>query len=241
LLRDPGIVGSTAVEGRRLAALGKGQQTVVDQVVAALKARAHVDRPGDRHHIERQEIGDLVEQLEGVAPLPVHLVDESDDRHVAQAADLEELAGLGLDALGRIQHHDRRIDRGQGAVGVLTEVLVTRGVQEVEGEALVLEGHDRGGHRDTPGLLDLHPVGTGAPPLPAGPDRPGHADRPAQKQKLFGQGGFAGVRVGDDRKGPPPAGGLGRGVQGRRFLSGKGHGRRYSTAVRRPIGSAPID
>ena len=39
-------------------------------------------------------VGDLVEQLERVAALAVDLVDEGDDRHVAQAADLEQLARL---------------------------------------------------------------------------------------------------------------------------------------------------
>jgi hypothetical protein len=56
--------------------------------------------------------------LEAGAAFAVHLVDESDDRHRAQAADLEQLAGLRLDALGRVDHHDRRIDGGERAVGV---------------------------------------------------------------------------------------------------------------------------
>ena len=41
----------------------------------------------------------LVEQLEGVARGAVALVHEREDRHAAAAADLEELARLGLDAL----------------------------------------------------------------------------------------------------------------------------------------------
>ena len=46
----------------------------------------------------------------GLAAVAVHLVDEGEDRDAAQAADLEELARLRLDALGGVdQHH--------GAVG----------------------------------------------------------------------------------------------------------------------------
>jgi hypothetical protein len=76
---------------------------------------------------------------------------KGDNRHVAQAAVLEELAGLLLDApsapLGR-----RRVapsptlprergregwgDRGQGAIGVLAEILVARSVEQVEGQPL---------------------------------------------------------------------------------------------------------
>ena len=84
---------------------------------------------------------DLVEQLERVAALAVHLVDERRDRHVAQAADLEQLAGLGLDALRGVDHHDGRVDRGQRAVRVLAEVLVARRVEQVERAVRVVERH----------------------------------------------------------------------------------------------------
>ena len=47
----------------------------------------------------------------------------------------------------------------RGAVGVLREVLVAGGVQDVDAEALVLELHHGGGDGDAPLLLDLHPVG----------------------------------------------------------------------------------
>jgi hypothetical protein len=70
----------------------------------------------------------------GIAALAVDLVDEGDDRHVAQAADLEQLARLRLDALGGVEHHDGRVDRGQGAVGVFREVLVAGRVEQVEGD-----------------------------------------------------------------------------------------------------------
>jgi hypothetical protein len=52
------------------------------------------------------------------AALAVEFVDKGDDRHVARAADLEELAGLLLDALGGVQDHHCAVDRGQRAVGV---------------------------------------------------------------------------------------------------------------------------
>src|SRR5690349_20050192 len=38
------------------------------------------DRPGDRRTVERERLLDLVEQVEWVAALPVHLADEGHDR-----------------------------------------------------------------------------------------------------------------------------------------------------------------
>jgi hypothetical protein len=65
---------------------------------------------------------DLGDDLEGVAALAVHLVAEGQDGEVAQAADLEELAGLGFDALGAVDDHDGGVHGRERAVGVLGEV-----------------------------------------------------------------------------------------------------------------------
>lgn len=69
------------------------------KVEQALELAAHADGPHLWADVERQHVGDLVQRLERIAPLAVNLVDEGDDRDRAQAADLEQLAGLRLDAL----------------------------------------------------------------------------------------------------------------------------------------------
>ena len=61
---------------------------------------------------------------------------------------LEEFACLLPDPLGVVEHLHGAVDRGQGAVGVLPEILVARCVQQVESEPLVLEAHHRRGDRD---------------------------------------------------------------------------------------------
>ena len=124
--------------------------------------------------------------------------------NVAQAADLEQLSGPRLDALGGVDHHDGGIDRGQRAVGVFGKVLVARRVQKVEHQILEFEGHHRGDDGDAALALDLHPVGTGVAPLALGLDLAGQIDRAAEQQQFFGQRGLAGVGMRDDRKGPPP-------------------------------------
>ena len=113
------------------------------EVEAAREGDAFAQRPQHRGHVEREAVGDLVHDRERAEAVAVDLVDEGDDRDVAQAADLEEFERLRLDALGGVDHHDRGVDRGQRAVGVLGEVLVARRVEQVEGQA-------RGTRRSSP-------------------------------------------------------------------------------------------
>ena len=208
LLRGAGL-GATAFE-QADAAIG--------DVVGADEIAAAADRPGHRRGVERQRLLDFVEQIEGVAALAVHLVDEGDDGDVAQAADLEQLSRARLDALRGVDHHDGGIDRGQRAIGVFGEVLVAGRVQKIEDEALEFEGHHRGDDRNAALALDLHPVGAGVAPLALGLDLAGEIDGAAEQQQLLGQRGLAGVGVGDDGKGAPA----------RHFVCERRAGRRFS-------------
>ena len=64
---------------------------------------------------------------------------------------------------------------------------MARRVEQVEGQAVPLEGHHRRGDRDAPLPLHLHPVRPGAPLFAARLDRAGHLDRAAEQQQLLGQ------------------------------------------------------
>jgi hypothetical protein len=77
-----------------LLARREAHQLVVQQVDRRRGRLAHAERPGDRRAVDLQHRLDLLEQLERLAHLAVELVDEGDDRRVAQAADLEQLDGL---------------------------------------------------------------------------------------------------------------------------------------------------
>jgi hypothetical protein len=171
----------------------EAHQLVVQQVPDAAEGLAHAERPGDRRAVDLQHRLDLLEQLDRLAHLAVHLVHEGDDRRVAQAADFEQLDGLRFHALGGVDHHHGGVDRGQHAVGVLGEVLVARRVEQVDGVAAVLELHHRAGDRDAALLLHLHPVGGGVARALARLHRAGHQDRAAEQQQLLGQRGLARV------------------------------------------------
>ena len=180
-------------------------QAVGGKVVDAFELATHAGGPAHGTNVKLQLVGDLVQKAEDFAALAIDLVDEGDDGDVAQAADLEQLARLRLDALGRVDHHDGGIHRGQRAIGILAEILVPRRVEQVEGDgfpvARPLERHDRGGDGDAALLLDLHPVGAGAAIGPARLDLTGKVDRPPFQQQLFSERGLARVRVRDDGEG----------------------------------------
>ena len=196
---EPGIVGHLPFE--RTAVARWLTQDIAVQVVNAFELATHADRPTHRRDIEREHVGDLVEQFERRAPFAINLVDEGDDRHRPHAANLEQLARLRLDPLGCVDHHHRGINRSERAIGVFGEVFVARRVEQVEGHAVALEGHHRRGDRNAALLLDLHPVGSGAAVRPARLDFAGQVDGASEEQQLFGERGLTGVRMGDDRKG----------------------------------------
>ncbi len=138
----------------------------------------------------------------GVHPVPVELVDEGHDRGVAHPADLHELLRLGLDPLAAVDDHQRAVHGGEDPVGVLGEVLVAGGVQEVDLEGPVVELHDRRRDGDPPLLFDRHPVARRVPAGLPGLDGAGELDRPAEEEELFGQRRLSRVRVADDAEGP---------------------------------------
>ena len=206
---------------------------VVVEVIDAAEALAHADRPGHGGALHAQHGFDFVEQVDGLAAFAVELVDEGDDGRVAQAAHGEQLDGLRFDAVHRVDHHDRRVDGGEGAVGVFGEVFVARGVEQVDDAVAVGKLHHRRGDRDAALLFDFHPVGGGVAGGLAGADFAGDLDGAAEPQQLFGQRGLARVRVGDDREGAT-AGDL---------LDGCGHGLGAAiagkSAIIQGLGAAP--
>ena len=208
------------------------------QIVGASELGSAADRPCHRRSVEREGGGDLIQQFERIAGFAVHLVDEGDDGDVAQAADLEQLAGAFLDTLGGVDHHDGGIDRGERAVGVFREVLVAGRVEQVEDAAAVFEGHDGGDDRDAAFTLDGHPVGTGAAALALGADVAGKLDGTAGAKQVLGQGGLAGVGVGDDGEGAPAGdfGGERAGEVGHQGLSGRKKRRVGARRLRDHIG-----
>ena len=127
-------------------------------MVDTLEFTVATNRPSDGSGFDIQHFFDFIQQLDRVANITVHLVDEADDGRVAQAADVHQGDGAWLDTLTAIDHHQRAVHRGQGAIGVFREVFVAGGVQQVDHVLAVGELHHRGGDGNTALLFHCHPV-----------------------------------------------------------------------------------
>ena len=173
-----------------------------DQVHDALQARAHADRPGHRraldaeHAIRLRRAGRSASRPSRSSLLMKVMIGVSRRRHTSIS-----LIVRSSTPLAHVDHHQRRVDRGQHAVGVLAEVGVAGRVEQVDDAALVRELHHRAGHRDAALLFQRHPVGRRVARGLARLHRAGHLDRAAEQQQLLGQRGLAGVGVGNDREG----------------------------------------
>src|SRR5215470_17330846 len=66
-------------------------EAIGEKVITRPVIGCSTQRPQDRRSVERQRLLDLFHECEWMAPLAIELVDEGDDRDVAQPADLEEL------------------------------------------------------------------------------------------------------------------------------------------------------
>ena len=194
------------------------QQAVMQQIEDAAKALAHAERPRDRRAIDFQHRFDFLDQREPVAHFAVHLVDKRDDRRRTKPAHFEQLDRLRLDALGCVDHHHRRVDGGQHAIGVLREVLMPRRIEQIDRMTGVFELHDRARHRDAALLFHFHPVGCRVSRALARLDRTRELNGAAEQQQLFGQRRLACVRMGNDRE-RTSLRDVAQEVGGKRFLS----------------------
>ena len=174
-----------------------------NSVIDPAKFRAITKRPVAWCGMDAEHGLQFVEQGERRAGRAVELVDEGENRHPAAAADFEKLAGLWLDAFGRIDDHDRGIDGREHPVGVLGEILVARGVEQVDHVAVVVELQDSGGHRNAALLFQFHPIACRGPLVAARGDTAGQLHGPTVKEELFGQRRLARVRMRNDGEGAP--------------------------------------
>jgi hypothetical protein len=225
LRRDVGRQPLLRGDGRPAGGAGEADEVAALAVEHALEVTGDAHRPGQRGGLEAGAVADLVHELERLEAGAVPLVDDGDDRDAAVLADVEQLHRLRLEALGGVEQHHRAVDGGQDAVGVLGEVGVAGGVEQVDDGVAVGELQRGGADGDAARLLHVHPVRHGALAAGLAVDRTGLLDHPRVQRQGLGEGGLAGVRVADDGEraapGSLPRGGSRRGSG--RSSGGGGH------------------
>jgi hypothetical protein len=158
---------------------------ILVKVIDALEFPTHADGPGDRRATDFENILDFVQQLDGFATVAIQFVDEGENRGIAQAADFHQFDGAFLDAAGAVDHHQRRIHGGQGAVGVFGEILMAGGVEQVDDAFAVGKLHHRGGDRNPALLFQFHPVAGGVAGGLAAFDRAGQSGSRRRTAAVF--------------------------------------------------------
>ena len=161
-----------------------------------------------------EQLVDLVEDLGGAGVGPVDLVQGDDDRQMPRHRLLEDVAGLRQRALGGVDEEQHGVDHQQAPLDLAAEVGVTGRVDDVQADALVVDGRLLGEDRDPLLALQVHRVHD------AVDDGLVRAERAGLAEHRVDEGGLAVVDVGDDGDVAEVVAGSDRGF-GR---SGGGHG-----------------
>ena len=140
-----------------------------------------------------QQFKNLVNDLGNAGIGTVDLVDGNDERQVLLQGLLQNKAGLGHAALGRIDQQQNAVDHLQNALDLAAEVGVARGIDDVDLDALVLAGAVLGQNGDAALTLNIAGVHNALGHLLVGTESAGLL------QHLVDQRGLAVVNVSNDR------------------------------------------
>ena len=168
---------------------------MLENIIYPLKLRTYIYRPRQRTHTNFQLLLQFVKNVKRVTPLTVQLVYKNYHRCVAHTAHFHQTPCLCLHTLGHVHDYYYRVNGCESAERVFCEILVAGRVENIYLIRTIIEAHHRRCHRYTALLLYLHPVRSGSLLNLVTLHGPGHMDRAAKQQQLFGKSGFAGVRV----------------------------------------------
>ena len=133
-------------------------QIVFVDVINSLKAHTTFDRPGQRTYMNGKLFLQLIQQIERIFGLTVHLIDEYNDRRITHTAHFHQLTRLCFHTFGTIYNDDNAIYSSQRTICVFSEILMTGSIEDINLILFIVELHHRGGYRDTTLLLYIHPV-----------------------------------------------------------------------------------
>ena len=108
---------------------------VVDAAITSIRTHRPIHRIG----ADAQHVFQLVHKIDGRFAEAIELVNKGKDRNTALLANLEQFFCLRLDALRRVQHHDCAVHRHQRPIRVLAEILMARGIENIDPKSSVIE------------------------------------------------------------------------------------------------------
>ncbi len=129
-----------------------------------------------------------------VGPDPVHFIHKGDFGHAVLVGLAPDGFRLGLDPTHGAEHADRTVQHPQRAFHLDGKIHVAGGVDELDVGFVPLAGGDRRGDRDAAFLFVGHPVHYRLPVVDLA-DFMGFA---GVVEDAFGNGGFAGINMGND-------------------------------------------
>ena len=209
-----GVVNGHALHGQRPLEVhvGRGhgvddhvkQRVHVHVAIVGVEARKAVDGRGVHHVLHgklkflvggaqvHHEVEAVVQGLLGVGAVAVDLVDDNHDRQMRGNGVREDKARLGHGALRRVNQQQRAIGHLEHALHLAAKVGVARGVDDVDLDALVLDGDVLG--QDGDASLTLLVIGVKHALL----DLLVLAEGVGSLEHLVNQRGLAVVDVGND-------------------------------------------
>ena len=158
---------------------------IINQMVDPTKAFAATNGPGNRCAFNLEDLFNLIQQIYRIPALAIELVDEGHNRSSAHSTHFHQLDRTFLYTLGRIYHHQRRIDGRQGTIRIFREISMARGIKQIDHRALIGKLHNGRSDRYTTLLFQLHPVGGGMALCLATFNRTGKLNRATVQQELF--------------------------------------------------------
>ena len=170
-------------------------------VIHALKIMAATDGPVNGTGTDSQHLFNFIQKSVRISGLSIKLIDEGENGDMPHNTDFKELNGLGLHTLCSVNDHHRTVSRHQGSIGILREILVSRGIQNINAFSVIVKLKHGGGYGNSPFLLNLHPVGNRMLCGLSSLYRSCQIDGTTIEKKLLRKGSFSCVRVGNNRKG----------------------------------------
>ena len=131
------------------------------KVVDAFEFTADAYGPAHRANVYAQFPFHFFQQMIRILSLAVQLVDENNDRRMAHAANVHQLARLLFHAFHTVDHEDHAVHGGQGPVSVFRKIFVTGRIQDVDFISFIIKTHNRGSHRNSALLFNLHKIRSG--------------------------------------------------------------------------------